>query len=45
MKLKPAFTLAEIVIFFIVISILLSILFTAFKPAKIIADMLRLMML
>lgn len=38
MKLKPAFTLAEIVIFFIVISILLSILFTAFKPAKIIAD-------
>lgn len=38
MKLKPAFTLAEIALFFMVVAILLSILFTTIKPQQVIAD-------
>ena len=38
MKIKSAFTLAEIVIFFLVVSVLLSILLTAFKPQKVVSD-------
>lgn len=38
MKLKPAFTLAEIAIFFMVVAVLLSILFTTIKPQQVIAD-------
>lgn len=38
MKLKSAFTLAEIVMFFLVIAVLLSILLTAFKPQKVVSD-------
>lgn len=38
MKSKSAFTLAEIVIFFMVIAALLSILFAVFKPRQVVAD-------
>lgn len=38
MKLKPAFTLAEIALFFMVVAVLLSILFTTIKPQQVIAD-------
>lgn len=38
MKLKPAFTLVEIAIFFMVVAVLLSILFTTIKPQQVIAD-------
>ncbi|MDE6138666.1 MAG: hypothetical protein K2F57_04270 [Candidatus Gastranaerophilales bacterium] len=38
MKQKSAFTLAELVMFFMVIAVLLSIIFATLKPQKILAD-------
>lgn len=38
MKLKSAFTLAEIMMFLVVISILLTVIFSALKPQQVIAD-------